>query len=135
MHQLRAKRVLLGVGGGIAAYKAAEIVRALDGAGADVQVAMTRAATSFITPLTLQTLSRRAVATELLDPAQEDTIGHIRLAEEADVVLVAAGNCQSHLPHGRGYGRRYRYRRAAGHSGAGSRGAGHEYQHARAPGP
>ncbi len=87
--RLTDRHVLLCVGGGIAAYKAAELVRELDRAGAAVQVAMTRAATSFITPLTLQTLSRRPVATDLLDAGQESAIGHIRLAEQADVVLVA----------------------------------------------
>lgn len=89
MRSLRGKRVLLGVGGGIAAYKSAEVVRRLIAAGADVQVAMTRAASRFITPLTLQTLSRRPVASDLLSESEDATIGHIRLAEEADVVLVA----------------------------------------------
>jgi phosphopantothenoylcysteine decarboxylase/phosphopantothenate--cysteine ligase len=89
MRSLRGKRVLLGVGGGIAAYKSAEVIRRLIAAGADVQVAMTRAAGRFITPLTLQTLSRRPVASELLSESEDAAIGHIRLAEEADVVLVA----------------------------------------------
>lgn len=89
MSLLANKRILLSVGGGIAAYKAAEIVRALDAAGASVQVAMTPAATAFIAPLTLQALSRQPVATELLDPTEDASIGHIRLAEEADAVLVA----------------------------------------------
>ncbi len=77
------------MGGGIAAYKAPEIVRRLSAVGAEVQVAMTPAAREFITPLTLQTLSRRRVATDLLDAADDAEIGHIRLADEADVVLVA----------------------------------------------
>jgi phosphopantothenoylcysteine decarboxylase/phosphopantothenate--cysteine ligase len=89
MRSLRGKRVLLGVGGGIAAYKSAEVIRRLIAAGADVQVAMTRAASRFITPLTLQTLSRRPVASDLLSESEDAAIGHIRLAEEADVVLVA----------------------------------------------
>ncbi|HET9062345.1 MAG TPA: bifunctional phosphopantothenoylcysteine decarboxylase/phosphopantothenate--cysteine ligase CoaBC [Candidatus Binatia bacterium] len=89
MRSLRGKRVLLGVGGGIAAYKSAEVIRRLIAAGADVQVAMTLAATRFITPLTLQTLSRRPVASDLLSESEDAAIGHIRLAEEADVVLVA----------------------------------------------
>lgn len=89
MRSLRGKRVLLGVGGGIAAYKSAEVIRRLVAAGADVQVAMTRAASRFITTLTLQTLSRRPVASDLLSESEDAAIGHIRLAEEADVVLVA----------------------------------------------
>ncbi len=86
---LEGKRVLLAVGGGIAAYKAAELVRELQRAGAEVQVAMTAAAREFITPLTLQTLSRKPVATDLLDAGEEAAIGHIAIAERADVVLVA----------------------------------------------
>lgn len=89
MHILNGKRVLLAVGGGIAAYKTAELVRRLTAAGADVQVAMTRSAREFITPLTLQTLSRHPVATHLLDAGEEAAIGHIEIAERADVVLVA----------------------------------------------
>lgn len=89
MHLLEGKRVLLCVGAGIAAYKSAELVRRLVGAGAEVQVAMTRAAREFVTPLTLQTLSRRPVANDLLDAGQEAAIGHIEIADWADVVLVA----------------------------------------------
>jgi len=89
MRSLRGRRVLLGVGGGIAAYKSAELIRRLGAAGADVQVAMTRAAARFITPLTLQTLSRHPVATDLLSESEDATIGHIRLAEEADAVVIA----------------------------------------------
>jgi phosphopantothenoylcysteine decarboxylase/phosphopantothenate--cysteine ligase len=89
VHILNGKRVLLAVGGGIAAYKTAELVRRLTAAGADVQVAMTRSAREFITPLTLQTLSRHPVATHLLDAGEEAAIGHIEIAERADVVLVA----------------------------------------------
>lgn len=86
---LRDKRVLLCVGGGIAAYKAAEITRQLAAAGAEVQIAMTDAAQRFIGPLTLQTLSRRPVATDLLSTTEDAHIGHIKIAGEADVVLVA----------------------------------------------
>jgi phosphopantothenoylcysteine decarboxylase/phosphopantothenate--cysteine ligase len=83
------RRVVLGVTGGIAAYKAAELVRLYVKAGATVRVVMTEAATRFITPLTLQTLSGAAVALDLFDPASEAEIGHIRLADEADIVVVA----------------------------------------------
>jgi len=83
------KTVVLGVSGGIAAYKAAELTRALKQAGARVRVLMTRGATEFITPLTLQTLSAEPVATKLFDLTQESEIGHIQLADSADVLLVA----------------------------------------------
>jgi phosphopantothenoylcysteine decarboxylase/phosphopantothenate--cysteine ligase len=89
MSVLSDKDVLLCVGGGIAAYKAAELIRQLVAAGARVQVAMTPAATRFITPLTLQTLSRRPVAKDLLDPTEDASIGHITIADTADAVLVA----------------------------------------------
>ena len=89
MRVISGKRVLLCVGGGIAGYKVPEVVRRLIACGADVQVAMTAAAVHFITPLTLQTLSRRPVATNLLDAADDAAIGHIRIASEADAVLVA----------------------------------------------
>jgi len=89
MADLAGKKVLLCIGGGIAAYKCPELVRRLGDAGAEVQVAMTRAAREFVTPLVLQTLSGRPVALELLDAREDAAIGHIRIAEEADVVLVA----------------------------------------------
>jgi phosphopantothenoylcysteine decarboxylase/phosphopantothenate--cysteine ligase len=86
---LAGKRVVLGVTGGIAAYKAAELVRLLVKGGATVRVVMTEAATRFITPLTLQTLSGSPVALDLFDPASEAEIGHIKLADEADLLVVA----------------------------------------------
>ena len=89
MTRLTQKRILLGITGGIAAYKAAELCRKLIAAGADVRVAMTPAATTFITPLTLQALSGNPVHTELLDPEAEAGMGHIELARWADLVLVA----------------------------------------------
>jgi phosphopantothenoylcysteine decarboxylase / phosphopantothenate---cysteine ligase len=86
---LAGKRVVLGVTGGIAAYKAAELCRLLVKAGATVRVVMTDAATHFITPLTMQTLSAHPVAQSLFDPAEESQIGHIRLADEADLIVIA----------------------------------------------
>jgi phosphopantothenoylcysteine decarboxylase/phosphopantothenate--cysteine ligase len=83
------KHILLGVTGGIAAYKAAELARLLRGAGAEVRVAMTRAATAFVTPLTFQALSGNPVHLDLLDSAEESAMGHISLARWADLVLVA----------------------------------------------
>jgi len=86
---LTGRTVVLGVGGGIAAYKAAELVRLLRKAGADVRVVMTAAAQAFMTPLTLQTLSGHPVGTELFDLTQESQIGHIALADRADLLLIA----------------------------------------------
>jgi phosphopantothenoylcysteine decarboxylase/phosphopantothenate--cysteine ligase len=83
------KSIVLGVTGGISAYKAAELCRLLRKAEAQVRVVMTRAACEFITPLTLQTLSGNRVGRELFDLTEESEIGHIRLADEADLVIVA----------------------------------------------
>jgi phosphopantothenoylcysteine decarboxylase / phosphopantothenate---cysteine ligase len=83
------RRILLGVTGGIAAYKAAELVRRLKERGAEVQVVMTDAARRFVTPLTFQALSGRPVRTTLWDEAAEAAMGHIELARWAELVLVA----------------------------------------------
>ncbi len=88
-HTLIGKNVLLGVSGGIAAYKSAEIVRGFVKEGATVQVVMTASAQRFITPLTLQVLSEQPVCTDLFDLAIESQIGHIQVARAADLVLVA----------------------------------------------
>lgn len=82
-------KILLGISGGIAAYKSAELVRLLKQAGAQVQVVMTPAAQAFITPLTLQALSGQPVFTELLDPTAEAAMGHIQLARWADAIVIA----------------------------------------------
>ena len=89
------KTVVLGITGGIAAYKAAELCRLLIKAGAAVRVVMTEAATRFIAPLTLQTLSGAPVARELFDLDQEARIGHIRLGDEADLIVVAPATADS----------------------------------------
>ncbi len=89
MQALTNKRVLLGVTGGIAAYKSAELVRGLRRAGADVRVVMTPAARQFIAPMTLQALSGHPVRSELFDPAHEAAMGHIELARWADLILAA----------------------------------------------
>jgi phosphopantothenoylcysteine decarboxylase/phosphopantothenate--cysteine ligase len=83
------KRILLGITGGIAAYKCAELTRLLIKAGAEVRVGMTRAATEFITPLTMQALSGKRVHLDLLDSDAEAAMGHIELARWADLVLIA----------------------------------------------
>ena len=89
MYSLVNKHVLLGVSGGIAAYKSAELIRRLQDLGATVKVVMTAAATDFITPLTLQALSGNPVHTQLLDTKAEAAMGHIELAKWADVILIA----------------------------------------------
>ena len=89
MSVLAGKTIVLGVSGGIAAYKSTEIVRALVNAGAKVRVMMTPNAREFITPLTLQTLSQNPVATETFSLTQESEIGHIRLADNADAIVIA----------------------------------------------
>lgn len=89
MAHLFNRNVLLGVCGGIAAYKSAQLVRELQSLGASVRVIMTRGAQAFITPLTLQALSGNPVHTELLDAEAERGMGHIELARWADLLLVA----------------------------------------------
>jgi phosphopantothenoylcysteine decarboxylase/phosphopantothenate--cysteine ligase len=86
---LRDRTVLLCVGGGIAAYKAAEVTRLLVRAGARVDVALTAAAQRFVSALTFQALAQRPVSTNLLDPGEEQQIGHIALADRADLAVVA----------------------------------------------
>lgn len=81
--------ILLGICGGIAAYKTPELVRTLISEGQSVQVAMTEAAKEFVTPLTLQTLSGNPVHTELFSLTQEQTIGHIELADNVRCVVIA----------------------------------------------
>ncbi|PWC20066.1 bifunctional phosphopantothenoylcysteine decarboxylase/phosphopantothenate--cysteine ligase CoaBC [Brenneria roseae subsp. roseae] len=83
------KRIVLGISGGIAAYKCPELVRRLRDAGADVRVVMTPAAKAFITPLTLQAVSGYPVSDDLLDPAAEASMGHIELGKWADLVILA----------------------------------------------
>jgi phosphopantothenoylcysteine decarboxylase/phosphopantothenate--cysteine ligase len=87
--RLEGKTIVLGLSGGIACYKAADLLRVLVRAGARVRVMMTAGAREFITPLTLQTLSGHPVATDTFDLTQESEIGHIRLADEADAVVIA----------------------------------------------
>lgn len=86
---LAAKHILLVVSGGVAAYKAPDVVRRLRDAGAKVRVVMTPAATAFITPLTLQAVSGEEVRSTLFDPAAEAAMGHIELARWADAIIAA----------------------------------------------
>lgn len=100
---LQDKHILVGISGGIAAYKSADLVRRLKEVGADVRVVMTEGAQRFITPLTLQAVSGNPVHTDLLDPAAEAAMGHIELARWADFVLVApaSANFMSRLAQGK----------------------------------
>ena len=103
MKSLINKNILLGVTGGIAAYKSAEIVRGLKKAGSSVRVVMTQSAKEFITPLTLQALSGNPVSTDLLDAEAEAAMGHIELARWADAILIApaTANTLAKLSSGR----------------------------------
>ena len=96
------KRILLGVTGGIAAYKSADFIRRAQDVGAEVQVVMTKAACAFITPLTMQALSGKPVCTELLSPATGQGMGHLELARWCDVIVVApaTANFIARLSHG-----------------------------------
>ncbi len=86
---LAGKKILLGISGGIAAYKCADLTRRLIERGAKVQVVMTTAAKEFITPLTMQAVSGQPVSDSLLDPSAEASMGHIELAKWADLILLA----------------------------------------------
>ncbi|MFC3152584.1 bifunctional phosphopantothenoylcysteine decarboxylase/phosphopantothenate--cysteine ligase CoaBC [Litoribrevibacter euphylliae] len=104
MSRLQNKRILLGITGGIAAYKCAELVRHYKKAGAEVHVVMTRSAQEFVTPLTLQALSGNPVHTSLLDPEAEAGMGHIELARWADLMVIApaTANFLATLVQGKG---------------------------------
>ena len=99
---LTGKRILLGITGGIAAYKAAELTRLLVKAGADVRVVMTDAGTRFIGPPTMQALSGQPVWTDLWDPRVHDAMGHIELSRDRDLILVAPASADfmAKLAHG-----------------------------------
>ena len=99
---LKGKNILLGVCGGIAAYKACELVRLLVEAGAAVHVMMSRGGQEFVQPLTFQALSGNPVHTDLFNLTQEQEIGHIALADKADAVIIApaTANVIAKLAHG-----------------------------------
>ncbi|MCC5812705.1 MAG: bifunctional phosphopantothenoylcysteine decarboxylase/phosphopantothenate--cysteine ligase CoaBC [Ectothiorhodospiraceae bacterium] len=102
MSQLQGRRILLGVTGGIAAYKSADLVRRLKEAGAEVRVVMTRGATEFVRPLTFQAVSGEPVHESLLDPQAEAAMGHIELARWADALLIAPATADAlaRMAHG-----------------------------------
>ncbi len=89
MKPFEKKIVIFGITGGIAAYKCCDLVRSLVKAGADVHVILTKAGAQFVTPLTLQALSQNPVHTDMFSLIQEGEIGHISLADKANLVLVA----------------------------------------------
>jgi len=99
---LKGRRLLLGITGGVAAYKAAALARLLVKAGADVRVVMTEAATRFVTPVTMQALTGQAVWTDLWDPRVPDSMGHIELSRDRDLIAVApaSGNFLGKLAGG-----------------------------------
>ena len=101
---LHNRRILLGITGGIAAYKSAELTRRLQDLGADVRVIMTRSATEFITPLTMQALSKHPVHLDLHNPDTESVMGHIELARWADLVLIAPASANSMARLASGHG-------------------------------
>jgi phosphopantothenoylcysteine decarboxylase/phosphopantothenate--cysteine ligase len=92
---LKNKTVVLGITGGIAAYKAADLASKLTQAGAKVETVMTKAATKFITPLTLRNLTGRPVVTDMFEMASEYSEEHIALAEAVDVVVIAPATANS----------------------------------------
>ena len=89
INALSGKKILLGISGGIAAYKCAELTRRLKDQGAEVRIVMTSAAKEFITPLTMQAVSGHEIADDLLDPRAKSSMGHIELAKWADLILLA----------------------------------------------
>lgn len=101
-NSLAHKRILIGISGGIAAYKIPELVRRLKDLGADVRCVMTQGAHAFITPLTLQAVSGNPVHHDLLDPAAEAAMGHIELAKWADLIMIAPASASvlAQLAHG-----------------------------------
>lgn len=101
---LPSHKIILGITGGIAAYKCADLVRRLKERGFDVRVVMTESAKAFVTPLTLQAVSGYPVHDDLFDPAMEASMGHIELAKWADYILIApaTANTIAKLSHGKG---------------------------------
>jgi phosphopantothenoylcysteine decarboxylase/phosphopantothenate--cysteine ligase len=99
---LTGKRILLGISGGIAAYKAAELTRLLVRNGADVRVVLTEAGSRFVTPVSLQALSGQTVWTDLWDPRVSDNMGHIELSRDRDLIVVAPASADflAKLAHG-----------------------------------
>ena len=102
MHDFTGQKILVGVCGGVAAYKAAVLVRALTAAGAMVRVVMTASALNFVGPMTFQALSGNDVRVDVFDPQAERAMGHIELARWADFVVIAptSANFIAKMAHG-----------------------------------
>jgi phosphopantothenoylcysteine decarboxylase / phosphopantothenate---cysteine ligase len=102
MSELASRRILLGVTGGVAAYKSAELLRLLLKAGADVQVVMTDAATRFVTPVTMQALAGRPVYSDMWDPRIANNMAHIELSRDRELIVVAPATADflAKLAHG-----------------------------------
>jgi phosphopantothenoylcysteine decarboxylase/phosphopantothenate--cysteine ligase len=102
MTTLQGKNILIGITGGIAAYKVPYLIRGLKALGADVRVILTSSAKQFVTPITLQAVSGHPIHDNLFDPAQEAAMGHIDLARWADFLLIApaTADCIARLAHG-----------------------------------
>ncbi len=102
MQSLAGKKILLGISGGIAAYKTPDLVRKLTAVGANVRVVMTDSAKEFVSPLALQAVSGNKISNSLLDEDAEAAMGHIELARWADVFLLApaTANVMAKLTHG-----------------------------------
>src|SRR5690606_3111929 len=101
---LKGKRIVLGVCGGIAVYKAVALCSRLTQAGARVQVIMTESATKFVTPLTFQTMSRHEVALDTFEEKDPEVVSHINIADHADLVIIApaTANMIAKMAHGIG---------------------------------
>ena len=127
--------IVVGVTGGIACYKAVELVRLLVKAEFNVRVIMTRGAMEFVTPLTFQTLSGHPVATETFDLTQESEIGHINLADSADLFVIAPATANVIGKIARRHRGRFVDDGFDGDPGAGFDCAGDEYPHVREPNP
>ena len=128
------KRVLLIVGGGVAAYKALELVRLLRKANIAVRPILTAGGAKFVTPLSLSALAEDKVYAELFDLTDEAEMGHIQLSRSADLVVVAPATANLMARAANGHRRRSGDHDAARHRQAGADGAGHERAHVGAPG-
>ena len=134
MSELKGRKIVLGVTGGVAAYKAAELTRLLGKAGASVHVVLTEGGAHFVTAVTFQALSGHPVWSDLWDPRMGNNMAHIDLSRDADLIVDRAGNRRCHREAGQ-----WTLRRSAQHAVSGARlpaagGAGDEPADVGAPG-
>ena len=132
--KVQGKRILLIVGGGIAAYKSLDLVRRLKELGGSVRAILTKGGAEFVTPLSLSVLCDEKVFTDLFDLKDEAEIGHIRLSREADLIVVAPATADLLAKMAAWLGRRSRHRRAARHRQEGAGRPRHERAHVAACG-